>query len=250
MGDVGKQALQKPPGYRDPSVPAAARPATKKPQIPPALRHPGKPSRRHRTGRSCCCRLCCCIFLLIIVLIFLLTAFIGFSYLWFHPHLPSFRVENVTVPVFKITSKSDGTFLDATAIVKIQTDNPNSKLGLSCRAANGKVALVDDDGEVDLGTGSAAGFTLARKNSTAVRVTAAAKGVLVDDSVGERLKAMYKSREIRFTVEMRMKVGFVISGKSTPKIPIRVKCAAFSLNQIGSGRPLPKCDIDFFNAIF
>lgn len=154
------------------------------------------------------------------------------------------------MPLFKITSRSDGTFLDATAVVKIQADNPNSKLGLSYRAAQGKIALADEDGEVDLGTRSAAGFTLGRKNSTAVRFTAAAKGVLVDDSVGARLKARYRSKDVRFTVEMRMKVGFVVSGKPTPKLPIRVKCAAVSLKQIGSTRPLPKCDIDFFNGEF
>lgn len=251
MEGAGKPVLQKPPGYRDPSVPTAGvKPPPRKPQLPPAFRHPGKPSRRHTTGRSCCCRFCCCLFVLIVVIVVLLAAGGGISYLWFRPHFPSFHVENVTISDFNITSSSDGTFLDARGIVKIQATNPNTKLGLSYRAAEGKVAVADKDGDVDLETGSAAGFTLGRKNSTTLRFRVAAKGVFIDDSVGARLKAQYKSKEIKFMTEMRTKLGFVVNGKSSPKFSIRVKCPAVSLKQINSHRPPAKCELDFFNGIF
>ncbi|KAK8970204.1 hypothetical protein KSP40_PGU017368 [Platanthera guangdongensis] len=251
MEGTGKPVLQKPPGYRDPAVPAArAKPPPRKSQLPPTLRHPGKPSRRHKTGRSCCCRFCCCLFVLIVAILVLLAAAGGFSYLWFRPHFPSFHVENVTISVFNITSRSDGTFLDAGGTIKIQAMNPNTKLGLSYRAAEGKFAVADKDGEVDLGTGSAAGFTLGRKNSTTLIFRVAAKGVVVDDSVGARLWAQYKSKEIKFMAEMRTKLGFVVNGKSTPKFSIRVTCPAVSLKQVNGRRPLTKCELDFFNGEF
>ncbi|KAG0493873.1 hypothetical protein HPP92_004867 [Vanilla planifolia] len=251
MEDAAKPVLQKPPGYKDPLVPAsAARPPPKKAQLPPAFRHPGKPPRGNRGVRSCCCRFCCYLLVVIFVLAVLLAVAGGIGYLWFEPRLPSFRVQNVTASVFKVTMTSDGTFLDASATVKIHITNPNAKLGLSCHEADATVAVADEDGDVEMGTGSAAGYTLGKKNSTTTSLSVTAKRSMIDDAVGTRLKARYKSKNVQFLVEMRTKVKFVVSGKSTPNFPLRVKCVAVSLKQVGSGRSLPKCDLNFFNGIF
>ncbi|PKA63612.1 hypothetical protein AXF42_Ash005507 [Apostasia shenzhenica] len=252
MANAAKHPLQKPPGYRDPAAPplAVPKPPPKKAQLPPAFRYPGKPTRQHRIRRSCSRRICCGCCFAFLAIVFLLAVAGGVSYLWFRPMLPSFRVENVTAPVFNLSSRSDGTFLDASAIVKIHASNPNGKLGLSYREATARVAAADEDGDVEVGTGSAPGFELGRRNSTVIWFAAAAKGLMVDDAVGGRLKSRFKNSEIRFVVEIRTKVGYVINGKSTVKLPIRVKCSAVSLKQIGSGRSLPKCNLDFLNGIF
>ncbi|KAG0450748.1 hypothetical protein HPP92_026547 [Vanilla planifolia] len=247
MADSTKPVLQRPPGYRNPSAPAdTVKLPAKKPQLPPTLRHPGKPSRRYRrNGRSCCCCLCCCLFVLILVMAILIAAAAGVGYVFFQPRLPTFRVENVTVSVFKLMEESDGTFLDASVTVKMQASNPNEKLGLSYHDVRAKVDVADEDGDVEVGTGSAVDFRLGKRNSTLVMFVAVAKGVMVDDAAGTRLKTRYQSKEIRFAVEMRASVGFVFGGKSMPKLPIRVKCANVILKQTGGGRSSPKCDIDF-----
>lgn len=146
-----------------------------------------------------------------------------------------------------MSSRSDGTYLDATGTVKIRAENPNARLGLSYRGGEGKVWAEDEDGGVDLGGGLVDGFVAGRRNSTVVRVRVRVKGDLVDDSVGERLRRRYGSRELGIGVEMRMRVGFVVGGRSTAKLPIRVKCAGVSLREVGRLPPLPKCDLDLFN---
>ncbi|PKA58971.1 hypothetical protein AXF42_Ash001064 [Apostasia shenzhenica] len=247
MAEEAKPVLQKPPGYRDPSEssPAPVRPP-KKAQLPPALRHPGVPSRRQPTGRSCCC----CFFILILVLLIVFSVSGGAAYLWFKPRLPSFRVVNATSPMFKVTARSDGTILDASVRVKIEASNPNEKLGLAFRGSEARIGAADEDGMVEVGKGSAAAFSVRPRSSTAMIFAAAAKGLMIGDAVGTRLKARYKSKDIGIVVELSTKVGFVVGGKFTPKILIRVKCGAARLNQIGNRRSpgsLPKCDLRFFD---
>nr|XP_010915712.2 NDR1/HIN1-like protein 6 [Elaeis guineensis] len=244
-GPAVKPVLQKPPGYRDPAAPrpVAPKPPPRRPQLPPTFRQPGKAPRRRRRHFSCC-RLCCWLLALALALAFLLTVAGGVAYLWFQPRLPSFRLQSVQASRFRVATRSDGTFLDATTAVRILASNPNGKIGLAYGDGEGRVTLVDDDGDVDVGTAAIAGFVQRKKNATVVRFLASAKGVMVDDAVGSRLKARFRNKEIRFAVEVRTKLGFRVAGKTTGKVPIRVLCGAVSLRQVEGGRLLPRCRIN------
>lgn len=247
---AAKPVLQKPPGYRDPAAPpvVAPKPPLRRPQLPPTFRQPGKAPRRRRR-RFSCCSLCCWLLTAALALAFLLAVIGGIAYLWFQPRLPYFRLQSVQASRFRVTARSDGTFLDAATTVRILASNPNGKIGLVYGGGEGRVTVADDDGDVELGTAAIAGFKQGKKNATVVRFSASAKGVMVDDAVGSRLKARFRSKEIRLGVEVRTKLGISVGGKSTWKVPIRVLCEVVSLKQVDGGRTLPKCRINLLRWI-
>ncbi|XP_026661949.2 uncharacterized protein LOC103710857 [Phoenix dactylifera] len=245
-----KPVLQKPPGYRDPAAPrpAAPKPPPRRPQLPPTFRQAGKAPRRRRRQFSSCC-LCCWLLAAAIAIAFLIAVAGSIAYLWFQPRLPSFRLQSVQASRFRVATRSDGTFLNAATTVRILASNPNGKIGLAYGDGEGWVTVVDDDGDVEVGTAAIAGFEQEKKNATVVRFSARAKGVMVDDAVGSRLKARFRSKEIRFGVEVRTKLGVRVGGKTTGKVPIRVLCQAVSLRQVDGGRTSPKCHINLLRWI-
>ncbi|EHA8590536.1 NDR1/HIN1-like protein 6 [Cocos nucifera] len=246
-GPAAKPMLQKPPGYRDPAAPpvVASNPLLRRSQLPPTFRHPGKAPHRRRRRFSCCC-LCCWLLAAALGIAFLLAVAGGIAYLWFQPRLPSFRVQSVQASWFRVAARSDGSFLDAATAVRILASNPNGKIGLAYGGGEGRVTVADNDGDVEVGTAAIAGFEQGKKNATVVRFSASAKGVMVDDVVGSRLESRFRSKEIRFGVEVRTRLGFRVVGKTTGKVPIRVLCRAVSLKQIERGQTLPKCRINLF----
>ncbi|XP_008793209.1 uncharacterized protein LOC103709454 isoform X2 [Phoenix dactylifera] len=247
-GTAAKPVLQKPPGYRDPAAPpvSASKPPPRRSQLPPTFRHPGKAPRRRRF--SCCC-LCCWLLAAVLALAFLLAVAGGIAYLWFQPRLPSYRVQSVQASRFLVAARSDGTFVDATTAVRILASNPNGKIGLAYGNGVGRVTVADNDGDVEVGTAAIAGFEQGKKNATVVRFSASAKGVMVDDAVASRLEARFRSKEIRFAVEVRTRLGFRVVGKTTGKLPIRVLCKPVSLKQVERGQTPPECRINLFRWI-
>ncbi|KAM0944479.1 hypothetical protein DsansV1_C11g0109271 [Dioscorea sansibarensis] len=249
--------LQKPPGYREASAPPASAaprppgPPRKPPQLPRTLRYPGKPPARRRRARACCCRLCCWLSLILIAIAFLIAVTGALAYLWFQPRLPLFRIQSLRVSRFNVSGSDGGPFfLDASMAMTIQAANPNGKMGLtySDLEADVSIAADDDDGDVDMGTAVALGFVQGKKNSTAVKFAVVAKRLGVDEAVGKRMSATYASKELKFRVEVKTKVGVSVGGKSTGRVPIRVECGAVSLKQAARGSAtdsmLPHCHIN------
>ncbi|KAH7658219.1 hypothetical protein IHE45_17G073300 [Dioscorea alata] len=258
-----KPMLQRPPGYREPAAvnggtgPRPPMVARKPSQLPPTLRHPGKPPTRRRRRRSFCCRACFWVTIIILSLIVLLAVAGLLAYLWFQPRLPSYRIESLRASRFNVSSRSDGSsYLDATAAVDVQAANHNGKMGLSYADLEAWVSVADDDGDLTIGSSSAPGFVQGKRNSTVTRFSASEKGMMVDEAVGRRMAVRFKSKELRFGVELRTKVGLRVGGKSTGRVPIRVVCDAVSLKQGGAGAgagghggALPKCSIYLFRWI-
>lgn len=259
-------ALQKPPGYRDAPAPPARPPPRKAAQLPPALRHPGKPApariarrpehRRHRPPprRSLCCRLCCCLSLVLFTLAFLTALAAGLCYLYFQPRVPSLRLQSLSVTRFNVSTRPDGsgTFLDAAASAKIFASNPNARdVAFSYGDGDARVYVADEDGDIPLDPQRLPGFDQGRRNATVLRLAASARSVLVDDSVGARLRSRYRSGEVRFGVEVRTRLGVRVRGKAMRRVPIRVQCRPASLRQLSRrGRTtLPKCDVYLFRWI-
>ncbi|KAJ0962961.1 hypothetical protein J5N97_028083 [Dioscorea zingiberensis] len=259
---AAKTMLQKPPGYRDAMATnggAATRPPMvprKPPQLPPTLRHPGKPPARRRPRRSCCCRTCFWVTLILLALVVVLAVACFLAYLWFQPRLPSYRIESIRVSRFNVSSRSDGSsYLDAAAAVAVQAANHNGKMELSYADLEAWVSVADDDGDVTIGSSGASGFVQGKRNSTVVRFSANVKGMMVDEAVGRRMAVRFKSKELRFGLELRTRVAARVSGKRTRRVPIRVVCGAVSLKQVatagggGHGGVLPNCSIYLFRWI-
>nr|CAD1822286.1 unnamed protein product [Ananas comosus var. bracteatus] len=127
-------------------------------------------------------------------------------------------------------------------------DLPRSDGGDAVDAAtSAAVAAEDEDGDVATGAGPFGGFAQARRSATEVAAAAsAASAVVVDEGVGARLRARFRSKSVRFKVEVRTRVGILVGGKGTWKVPIRVECSPVSLKRAqGDGDPIP-CRIYWF----
>ncbi|CAL9770489.1 unnamed protein product, partial [Musa acuminata subsp. burmannicoides] len=245
---TSKPALQRPPGYRDPAAaaPGVPRPPPRRQPLPPSFRRPGKPLPRHRRPRrSCCCRICCWASAVALVAAALFAVATALAYLWFQPHLPSFRLAYLNATQLRVAARPDGTFLDVATHVGILATNPNGRLVLEYGDGEARIAVADDDGDVAVGTAAIAGFEQGRRNRTLVRFASAVKGVAVDEVAGARIRAGFRSKEVRFLVDVRTRLGVRVGGKNTGKVPIRVGCDPVSLKQGVSGGTLPKCRFYF-----
>ncbi|XP_020099460.1 uncharacterized protein LOC109717916 [Ananas comosus] len=213
-------ALQKPPGYRDPALPP---PPQRRPpaQLHPAFRHPGKPlPRRRRSGgggapslrRALCCALAAALALTLAA-----AAAAALAYLYYQPRLPSFLLLSVRPHRARISPRSDGgDAVDAATSVRLLARNPNGKIALEYGPGEAAVAAEDEDGDVATGAGP---------------------------------RARFRSKSVRFKVEVRTRVGILVGGKGTWKVPIRVECSPVSLKRAqGDGDPIP-CRIYWFKWI-
>ncbi|KAK1321831.1 hypothetical protein QJS10_CPA03g00229 [Acorus calamus] len=241
-----RPVLQKPPGYRDPNAPPP-RPPTSAPRrqtLPPAFRqHP--PHRKQ--SRRCTCRFCCClVFLTVLSLLSLIAVAGALSYLWFQPRLPSFHLQSLRPLRLNVSSRADGTFVSSATVIRVQAYNPNSKIGFLYGRSTASVSANgddDDDDDVEMGTGTVEGFEQGRKNATVMKFSVKVREVAVDDDVGVRIRRRFKSGEIRYSVEVRTRVGLRVNGRRTGDVPVRVICERVSLRRMNKGE-IPKCKIN------
>lgn len=235
-----RPALQRPPGYRDPSAPGkpVARPPPRKPVLPPSF-HAKR--RRRSWGRTCCCFLC----VLILILVIVLVVVGGVFYLWFSPKTPAFHLQSFRIPVFNVTAKPDGTYLDAETLIRIEVKNPNSKLKMYYGRTDVK-AIVGK--ETELGQSKVAGFTQGTKNVTSLKIVSSVKNHLVDDSVGKKLKTEYQNKELKVRVEGRTRVGYVVLGWRVASVSVKVSCGGMTFKNLAGGdhNQMPKCTVNLF----
>ena len=235
-----KPALQKPPGYRDPTTtpgkPAIARPPPRKPVLPPSF-HPKK--RRRNWCRTCCCF----VFVFFILLILVVAIAGGLFYLWFDPKLPVFHLQSFRVPKFNVTVKPDGTYLDAETVTRIEIKNPNGKLAIYYGGTQVGVTVGED--ETELGSKEVSGFTQGKKNTTSLKVETSVKNQLVDDGSGTKLKNGFKNKGLVVDVEARTRVGFIVQGLKIGTVGVNALCGAVSLKKLDSG-DMPKCSVNLF----
>ncbi|KAL5993560.1 hypothetical protein ACLOJK_014485 [Asimina triloba] len=232
-----KPVLQRPPGYKDPNAPLAARPPTMR--KPPMNRPIYPPKRRRRS----CCRRCCCFIFVFILCVLILAAITGaLFYIWYRPKLPSFRVQSVETPRFRVSVRADGTYLDSQTVVRLLAKNPNSKMGFSYGRTEVRVRAK---GAVGLGSGWVAAFDQDAGESKVVSVSMKVNNQLVDDDVGRRLKGQFQSKQMVVDAEVRTRFGVRIGGLSMGKVPVRVLCTDVRLHKT-HGKGSPKCRINIF----
>ncbi|KAM1268506.1 hypothetical protein PS1_000769 [Malus domestica] len=238
-----KPVLQKPPGYGYPHQPGRPVPSPpgRKPNIPPSF-------RPQRTRRSSCYCICCCVFCAFLLIVIILAALAGgIFYLLFDPRLPAFYLLSFQIPKFEPVSKPDGTHLDVQAVTSVEVRNPNPKLDIFYREGIEMHAILGDENDVGLGLGSKLlkGFTHRHRNTTNFKMDMRVRNKVVDQTVGRRLAAQLKSKEIKVAVEGKTRIGYVIKGWRVGTMQINVLCGGVKLKVVDAGE-MPKCTINAF----
>ncbi|XP_018827869.1 NDR1/HIN1-like protein 6 [Juglans regia] len=233
-----KPVLQKPPGYRDPSRPIqpGPRPPPRKPAFPPSF----TPKKRRRS----CCRACCCfLFVFVLVLLLVVAVAFGLFYLWFQPRLPVFHLQSFRIPRFTVTTKADGTYLDAHTVTRVEVKNPNGKLSLFYKQSTVAVTFsAGHDEDTEVGSEDVPEFTQGMTNITSMKVETGVKNQLVDDGEGRKLKARFQNKELVVNVEVRSGVGFYVDGLRIGPLAVKVLCGGVSLKVLETG-DMPKCTV-------
>lgn len=239
-----KPVLQRPPGYRDPTNPGrppVSRPPLRKGVLPPSFQP--RRSRKIFDTRVCSCIIC--IFLL--MMLFLLGILAGFIYLWFDPKFPVFHVQSFKIPTFEVSSKLDGTYLNAATVARMEVKNPNSRL--TYRYSGYQVDMTLGHGqETDLGSTTLPGLIQVKGNTTSLKIETHVKNQLIDDGTASRLKARFKRRDL-LVVNLRVKtsVGMVVvKGFEIGMLGVDVLCDGITMKEIDGGH-MPKCTIRTLN---
>ncbi|KAL5572048.1 hypothetical protein UlMin_021645 [Ulmus minor] len=235
MAEPLKPTLQKPPGYRDPTIPAKPmpRPLPRKPVLPTSFR---RKSKRRNYCRTCCCF----VFVFILILIIVLTIAGGIFYIWFEPKLPVFHLQSFRIPRFNVTVKPDGTYLDAQTVTRVEVKNPNGKLALYYGTTSIDITV---GGETELGSKEVGGFVQAKKNATSVKVATAVKSQLVDDGSGTKLKNGYRSKDLMVNVEAKTHLGYIVQGWKIGTVGVNVHCGGRRLRKLDNG-DMPRCTVN------
>ncbi|XP_031495657.1 NDR1/HIN1-like protein 13 [Nymphaea colorata] len=238
-------ALQKPPGYKDPTgSPAPATPSRPPPR--PAKKPPLPPAFRKKSKRSCCRCCCCCllfIFLFILVAAIVLAGVSGAVYLWYRPSLPVFHLQSLKARDFDVVVGPDGATVSADVAAKVQATNSNEKVELHYGTTRCKVV---EPGGVGLGEATAPGFLQGSGNVTVMGFTTTVRRLEVDDEVGQRLKKGVATKALALGVELRTTVGIQAGKVRTGRVQVLVACGPVPLRRLDAG-DTPKCNIRVFN---
>ncbi|KAJ0053371.1 hypothetical protein Pint_00533 [Pistacia integerrima] len=237
MADVqkGKPTLQKPPGYKDPTVPVQRYPRAppRKLVLPPSF-HQKKKRRSFR--RICCCSFC--ILMLILTIIFLIS--FAVFYLWFDPKAPVFHLQSLSFRHFNVSVKTDGTYLNVATLTRVEVRNPNEKLTYYYGGSEVEMSAGKDK-DIDFGSTNLAGFTQAKNNMTSLKIETK-NNQLVEDGVGPRLMSRYKNKDMVVNVEVRTTVGVEWNGWKIRPLGVNVFCGGVTLKTLN--REMPRCTIN------
>ncbi|KGN56498.2 hypothetical protein Csa_009859 [Cucumis sativus] len=232
-----KPILQKPPGFKDPNHIAlpVPRPPARKLILPSPL------SQKNKKRRSCWRRCCCFFCLLVLILIVAILAVGGVLYLWFEPKLPVVHLQSFRISKFNVTDKSDGSYLNAKTIGRIEIKNPNSKLSLNYGDIEVQIAAGEGT-RTELGSMIVPSFIQSEENTTSLKIETMVSNETVDDGAGRNLNSGNRTGELVVNVEARTKIGFVVDGRRMPPVKIEVSCGSVSLKRLDRGN-VPKCSI-------
>ncbi|KAI3727325.1 hypothetical protein L1987_67138 [Smallanthus sonchifolius] len=169
-----------------------------------------------RSRRSCCCSFCLWITFTIVILIVIAAVAGGVAYVIYRPHRPTFSVSALHVSQFNLTSSNK---LTTRFNFTVTARNPNKKIVFYYDP----VSVSFKSNDVDVGDGTIPAFTMAKKNTTALRTVVSTTGKGVDDNSG--LKSDLKNKKsLPLKIQLDTKVKAKIGSFKTKKLPIRVTC--------------------------
>ncbi|KAI5598776.1 hypothetical protein POPTR_002G167300v4 [Populus trichocarpa] len=233
-GKPMKPVLQRPPGYTDPNLQAkpAPRPLPTKALLPPSF-EPRKRRSRH-------CRLClCCLSLLLIIAILLMIIAGGLFYLWFDPKLPVFHLQSFKFSAFNITKRSDGTYLTAKMVARIEVRNPNENI--IYHFGESKVETTAGDDEVNLGSTTLPEFTQGKKNTTSLEIETSVNNELIEDGIGSKILDQFTSKKLKVDMDVKTSIGIGVEGVKTGLLGVEVVCGGVTLKETST--EMPRCII-------
>ncbi|KAL2479247.1 Late embryogenesis abundant (LEA) hydroxyproline-rich glycoprotein family [Forsythia ovata] len=238
----GHPPLQKPPGYRDPSIPI------RRPQPQPLQRKAAAlpPSFYQKKRRSYCRICCCCTCIVLFLLIILIIAAGAFFYLWMDPKLPVVHLKTIKFTKFKVTNTDAGPALDAQSSLNIEIKNPNTHFELEYDKT--RVVLNAGNG-ANLGEQTLNGFTQGKNNVTTLKFTIKASRELMAKKDADMILKGFKNKNLVLSTEVRTGIGLKGNGWKTGTVQVNVICAGMKLNQIHNGA-MPKCRVKLFDWVY
>ncbi|KAI4355187.1 hypothetical protein L6164_003981 [Bauhinia variegata] len=229
-----KPILQKPPGYRDPSMPGQpVKPPIRKPVLPPSFR----PKKTKRNYCRCCCCICCIVFLILILVVIIIA---GLIYLVYSPRLPVFHMQSFRIPQLNVTDKPDGEYLNAQTVARVEVKNPSGRMVWNFKDASFEISA--NNGDVSLGSDTIPAFSLKESEVKSLRVETSVRGTLLKDGQGKDLKGKLRSKELVPTVKVDTEAGVVLDGFKIGMVKIDVECSNVSMKGLENGQ-MPQCTI-------
>lgn len=223
--------------------------------------HPGgaPPPRKYRPHRrrgssACSCRRVCCLATgLVLLALCLALAASCLAYLYYRPRAPTFHLQPLRPVRLRLgnASSSAVSAVDATVGVKAISWNPNDRIAFRYGAGEGRVALADPDGDVDLGWAPVDGFEHAPRTVASVAFVASAKGVVLDEAVAARVRDRYRRRQLAFKVVVDAHVGVRVGKLRSGMVPVRLACDGGVMAPRGGPDssavgPMTKCQVYLF----
>ncbi|KAK3152676.1 hypothetical protein QOZ80_2BG0162040 [Eleusine coracana subsp. coracana] len=223
---------------------------------PPPPRKPRHRQHHRRRGSACSCRRACClttgVFLLLLCLALAASCL---AYLYYRPRAPTFHLQPLRPVRLRLANTSSfPSTMDAAVGVKAVSWNPNDRVAFRYGAGEGRVSLVDPDGDVDLGSADVAAFEHAPRTVASVAFVAAAKGVVLDEAVAARVRERYRRRQLAFRVVVDARVGVRVGGMRSAMVPVRLACDGGVMAAPRGGSdggsnllgPMSKCQVYLF----
>lgn len=136
--------------------------------------------------------------------------------------------------------KSDGTYLNATTLTRVEVRNPNGKLKYYYGDSNVEVTAGKNK-DVALGSVKVPGFSQAKKNVTRLKIETKSNEI-VDNGEGPRLVSRYRNKELVVNVAVRTSVGVGIQGLKIRPLGVNILCGGVSLKALNQ---MPKCTFNF-----
>ncbi|KAI4328874.1 hypothetical protein L6164_021195 [Bauhinia variegata] len=228
--------LQKPPGYKDPSMPGQpVKPPIGKPVLPISF--------QPKKSRRSCCGTCCCIFcIVLLIFVFVLIIVAGLVYIIYDPRVPVFRLQSFRIPRLTVADKPDGKYLDAQTMARVEVKNPSAKMVWYFEDTSFEISA--NDGDVSLGSKTIPAFSLKQDEATSLKVETRVKGTPLDDGLGKNLKGLLQSKEFVPNVKVRTKAGVGLDEVKVGMVEIEVECGHVTMKGIENGQT-PKCTITF-----
>jgi hypothetical protein len=218
---------------------------------PPRTKH--RSHHRRRSGGCSCRRLCCLAAGLALLALCLALAASCLAYLYYRPRAPSFHLQPLRpVRLGNASSSAAVPAVDATVGVRAVSWNPNDRVKFRYGAGEGRVALADPDGDVDLGRAPVAGFDHAPRTVASVAFVATARGVVLDEAVAARVRGRYRRRQLAFRVVVDARVGVRVGGLRSGMVPVRLVCDSGVMARRGGADgttgagPMTKCQVYLF----
>ncbi|KAG6749590.1 hypothetical protein POTOM_046648 [Populus tomentosa] len=162
----------------------------------------------------------------------------GLFYIWFDPKLPVFHLQSIKFPTFSVTKKSDGTYLKAKMVARIEVRNPNEKI--IYHFGESKVETTTGDEEVNLGSTSLPKFTQEKGNATSLKTVTKVNNELIEDRIGSKILHQFKSKKLKVKMNVKTRVGIGAAGMKTGLLGAEVFCGGVTLKETESGE-MPRC---------